>query len=230
MVISLLLLLILISVVVRGEEDYCIKNHHDWYRNTTRINTTEKLCSLSFVELLSINTQSMIEPQNIGWVLCAQQYVSARLNLQIIQENQTTGIEKDCLFISDNLQRVCHNVSQLLFTNDMTKSLMKLYQFNQGLIYGKPCPSPHSSMADNNTFYYYQKPDIIALYNTENNMSNIYSVTKDLYRTQLFLVITCISQFILLAIASLFIIMLRNKKKRYAATLVREPSISDKDL
>lgn len=218
--------LLLLFVTVFTKEN-CTKNHHEWLRDTSLINTTRTLCGIPFIDLLRVNTLRMIEPQNIPWILSAQQSITAWLNLQSFQQNITTHIEKDYLLLSNNLQNVCDNVSQWSLTNEIAISVMRLYRFNQGLIIGEACPTP-SFITINQTFYYYQPPDIIALLG-QDNITNIFSVNREFYKTQLFLIVSLVSGFILLAVACLFIVMLRNKKKSYRGRLASELNVNDSD-
>jgi hypothetical protein len=203
----------------------CVRNHHDWLRNISEINTTERLCGLKLVDLLRVNTLNMIEPQNRAWLLSAQQYITARLNLVLFPGNGNTSVEEDCLFLGDQLRRFCDNVSQWFMTESLSQSIIRLYQFNQGLLGPQACPWSHNNnsnpVKDNQTFYYYQLPDTIALLKADNS-TLIYSVEPGFYRTQLFLIISLVSGLVLLAVAGLFIVMLRNKKKRFRAKIKEE--------
>lgn len=202
---------------------HCVKNHHDWLRNVSEINTTERICGLKLVDLLRVNTLNMIEPQNRAWLLSAQQYITARLNLVLFPANSNTSVEEDCLFLGDQLRGVCNNVSQWFMTESLSQSIVRLYQFNQGLLGPPACPWSHNSSnsTENQTFYYHQSPDTIALLKPDNS-TFIYSVEPGFYRTQLFLIIALISGLVLLAFAGLFIVMLRNKKKRFRVKIKEE--------
>jgi hypothetical protein len=128
-------------------------------------------------------------------------------------------LDEAILLIGDSLERSCHNVSQWQLLPGLTQSLQLLYNFNHGILESIntsiACRDEYAKSLGNETFYYYQTPDIIAIRDPVTNMTTLRSVFTGLYQTQIVLSVALGLSGLMIGFVLLKLVMTRSEKRRY---------------
>jgi hypothetical protein len=160
-------------------------------RATGQATASNTLCGSAWVLLLKSDAARLVVPENQLWLLAAQQYITASLNLQAIATtvNDTT-IQEGLLVMGDSLTRVCGNVSQWSLQGgsppgQLQDLLSLLLSFNHGQLGVPACSDEFVDVVPNMaTFYYYNGDDVIAIRDPVTNQTQRNSLVSGLYNTQ----------------------------------------------
>lgn len=196
----------------------CTFTQNRWIRVSRGLALDETMCGIAWHELMEVDPSRLIIPENSLWVVGFHQYVSAVLNRRQVEVNDSL-LDDAILLIGDSLERACHNVSQWKLLPTLTQSLNMLYNFNHGILESLntsiACRDEYNNSVGNETFYYYQTPDIIAVRDPVTNMTSLRSVFSGLYQTQIVLYVALGLSGLMIGFVLLKLVMTRSEKRRY---------------
>ena len=233
----MLFLLFIYSVISQ-----CTFTQNEWIKVSGGLDSGETMCGIGWHELMKIDASRMIIPENSLWVIVLHQYVSSILNRREILSDRVnasmtinfnnTGIEEAIITIGDSLERSCDNVSQFELLPSIQSAHSLLYDFNHGLIPGMnvsiACQEEYSMIHKDETFYYFNTPDIITVRNPVTNMTMLESLNRGIYNTQIVLYIIIGLICLALGFDLLKLGMMRSEKRRYIWSKKKEDS--DKEI
>jgi hypothetical protein len=221
--------LIGLALLALSQANYCTYTLYEWSHSACAAqNVSDTTCGVGWCALLAVDAASMLLPQNQAWLLAFHQYGASILNRrQLLGANltngtrlvdlATSGVDAALALVGDSLEVACGNVTKWVVTPSLSRALELLFTFNHGGL----APACEDEFPDGNvtqgetTFYYYNPPDVIALRQSGSNLTVSTPVLRQVYGTQLFLLLTAIVEFVVICLLLLALIIYRSEQRHY---------------
>ncbi len=195
----------------------CTQTQAYWGQNNTWPNTINDttLCHTQWRDIMAIDTMRMTIPSNQYWVVASHQYITARLNMEIMSSS-SVEVDNAILWLGDSLERACANLSGWA-SEDIHHSVYNAIEVLRKYSYQYECQVNDTGMID--ALYFLHTPDLLVI--PENftlgfNKTFISSLLGETYRQREYTLSgTVLGCLVIIPILCLVICLLSNYRRKY---------------